>query len=90
MICPSCCIEKEEKDFLKKSTCYKCQYKEKVNVAKTLKRKICKHCKTDLPKHRWRYCSEECLQEEAKKYKKDYWTNKIKSQKIYRKNKIKI
>lgn len=78
MICPSCTVERDEKDFFKKDRCYKCIYAEKI---KGCIFKKCEVCGNKCPSDRIKYCSDACLKVITKKKKKEYWTKKMRSAK---------
>lgn len=81
MICFTCLVDRNDKDFLMGSTeCYKCVY-EKKNVMEKSKPKInkCRVCTKNCSKHRWVYCSKKCAEIGELKQNKEYWFNMIRS-----------
>lgn len=78
VICKGCLEERNEKDFLGKDSCYKCQYKKKLEQLDPNSIKLCKGCGCRVLKsNRWRYCSNECQRMAEIQQKKEYWTNHV-------------
>jgi len=78
--CPQCAGIYEDKDFLIHKTCYKCTYKNKIQVPTrgTVKKiKDCRQCKKSLPKGKWVFCSYKCAKKGHEKQRKEYWTRKV-------------
>jgi hypothetical protein len=73
MKCIECLAEKEEKDFLGKEICYKCQYKKKIGRSSCRGERKCRTCQRLLLEHRWVYCSKQCANIGGVKMKKEYW-----------------
>lgn len=73
MKCESCLADKDEKDFLGKEICYRCQYRIKIEG----ELRFCRECKRELNSNKWVYCSRDCAKVGEKKMKRKYWTNLI-------------
>ncbi len=68
MECPQCKVDREPRDFLGKSLCYKCIYKEKMkSQPKRKSSRQCLLCEEPVPNNRLIYCSEECKDKADKK-----------------------
>lgn len=73
--CKDCQKMCPDADFLSSQKypdlCYKCVYAKKMSLFPKIAK--CKVCECKLPKGRWTYCSEECLEIGSKKLKTEYW-----------------
>lgn len=84
MICPTCNLDKDEKDFFKgelevpKKICYKCEYARKmISLKNEWNLKKCRLCRKPIPTNKWVYCSKECADKGEIQQKKDYWLNLV-------------
>lgn len=80
MICVSCKIDKDSKDYYKNEKCYKCVYIEKIKAKK--KNRLCKICNKKITDNRWAYCSDNC----SDKAHYEDWTRCISFQSFNHKN----
>lgn len=68
MECPQCKADRDTKDFLGKSICYKCTYREKLKLMpKSKKDRSCVLCNEIVPNNRIIYCSDKCKDEADRK-----------------------
>lgn len=68
MECPQCKTERDHKDFLGKSLCYKCIYRAKLKALPRSKTaRLCVICNEIVPNNRPLYCSDKCKDEADKK-----------------------
>lgn len=74
MLCVGCNVQRKEKEYFGKETCYKCQYTEKMKN-KSRRANHCKICKELLPKKKWAYCDYECAAKGKEMHRKNYFTN---------------
>ena len=77
MLCQECGNDRVEEDFLGKDTCFRCQYKKKVEIIKNNKVNKCRQCNLVLESSRWVYCSSECAYKGKKYLDANYWENRI-------------
>jgi len=68
MECPQCKVVREPRDFMGKTLCYKCIYREKLkSMPRTKADKTCPLCNELVPNNRLIYCSEKCKDAADKK-----------------------
>ncbi len=87
MICNDCKNESDIKDFFGNTKCYKCVFKDKINLIKSLNKKnqlsnICKICNSKLPKGRRTLCSKPCEIADRDLRQKKYWARQVKIDKL--------
>jgi endogenous inhibitor of DNA gyrase (YacG/DUF329 family) len=85
MKCEKCLFEREDRDFFKKQTiCYRCVYKEKIEMYTkklNIRKNHCRICKKEInfeqnAKKRQRniFCSPECAEIGLNDLRKKHWT----------------
>src|SRR5215510_864207 len=90
MHCCECNREIQEKDWVLQK-CFRCVYREKNKIS--INNRKCKRCKKNLPKNRWKFCSNDCLVNFSRENSLKHWTQKIKninSTRSWKENKFKL